>query len=180
MSSTTIAILHRVKPGQTQAFEATLKQVIQQAQTFEGYEGIQIIAPAGAQKEYLLLVRFDQLLHYQRWEASEARQKGAAALQPYLQEASEIRYQEGLEFWFTPVADASPRAPTKWKMALLTWLVIYPLILILSALAGQYLAFLAPAWRMLLVSMLLVTTMTYVLMPQITRIFAFWIFESRE
>ena len=90
-------------------------------------------------------------------------------LEAYIHQASNIRYQEGLEFWFSLPEMPKVAVPTKWKMAVLTWLVIYPLILLLSTLAGWYLSMFHPFFRMLIVSGILVTLMTYVLMPNITR-----------
>lgn len=174
----TIAISHYVKQGKEQNFEEALKQVIAQAKTFEGYEGIQIIQPNNkVENEYLLLVRFDNEANYKHWENSEVRKKWSQELKDYIHKESQIRHQEGLEFWFSLPKTPAPVPPTKWKMAVLTWLVIYPLILVLSSLAGMYLTFLHPFLRMLVVSMLLVSAMTYFLMPNITKIFAKWIFK---
>ncbi|NRB54256.1 MAG: hypothetical protein HRU41_41800 [Saprospiraceae bacterium] len=176
--SFTIAISHFVKQGCEEAFEAALKRLIQQAKTFAGYEGVQIIKDGGnAESQYLLLVSFDKEANYKRWEGSDIRQTWSAKLSEYVIKESQIRYQEGLEFWFSLENSPPVQPPVKWKMALSTWLVIYPLILILSTLAGSYLSFIPSFLRMLIVSMLLVTSMTYFLMPSITKIFAFWIFK---
>jgi len=177
----TIAVSHFVKQGKEQAFEEALKQVIQQAKTFEGYEGIQIIQPNNkTENEYLLLIRFDSEVNYKHWEKSEVRNNWVEELQNYIHKESQVRYQEGLEFWFSLPEISAPVPPTKWKMAVLTWLVIYPLILIFSTLAGMYLDFLHIFLRLLIVSMILVTSMTYFLMPMVTKIFAFWIFPKKN
>lgn len=177
----TIAVSHFVKQGKEQAFEEALKQVIQQAKTFEGYEGIQIIQPNNkTENEYLLLVRFDNEVNYKHWEDSEIRKNWFEELQNYIHKESQIRYQEGLEFWFSLPEMPTPVPPTKWKMAVLTWLVIYPLILIFSTLVGMYLGFLHLFLRLLIVSMVLVSLMTYFLMPNVTKIFAFWIFTKKN
>lgn len=176
--SFTIAISHFVKQGREEAFEAALKRIVQQATTFEGYEGVQIIRhDENVESQYLLLVSFDQEANYKRWEASDVREAWSEELSEYVIKESQIRYQEGLEFWFSLKNNPPVQPPVKWKMALLTWLVIYPLILILSTLAGSYLSLIPSFLRMLMVSMLLVTSMTYFLMPSITKIFAFWIFK---
>lgn len=155
-----------------------MKQVIEQAKTFKGHEGIQIIKPNNkTENEYLLLIRFDNEANYQHWKDSDIRNNWFEELQNYIHKESQIRYQEGLEFWFSLPQMPAPVPPTKWKMAVLTWLVIYPLILIFSTLAGMYLGFLHIYLRLLVVSMILVATMTYVLMPNVTKIFAKWIFK---
>jgi len=174
----TVAISHYVKQGKEHEFETALKRVIAQAQIFEGHEGIQIIQPNNkTENEYLLLVRFDNEANYKRWKNSDVRKSWSAELQSYIHKESQIRHQEGLEFWFSLPKTPTPVPPAKWKMAVLTWLVIYPLILIFSTLAGMYLTFLHPFLRMLVVSMLLVSAMTYFIMPNVTKVFAKWIFK---
>ena len=74
------------------------------------------------------------------------------------------------------VASAPPKVPTKWKLALLTWLAVYPLIILLSTIAEQYLGFLPSYIRLLALSMVLVGAMTFYLMPKLTKTFAAWIF----
>jgi len=178
--SITIVVSHYVKPGLEQQFEMALHTVIEQAKQFSGYQGVQIIRPdSKSNQAYLLLIRFDNEVTYQAWEQSDIRRMWSQKLQTFIHKESQVRFQEGLEFWFSDPHTSTPVPPTKWKMAFLTWLVIYPLILLLSNVAGFYLGFLPPSVRLLLVSMTLVATMTYVLMPWITKTFAFWIFPKK-
>lgn len=179
-TNVSVAISHYVKQGKEEAFERALRKVIEQARQFKGYEGIQIIEPSNKTiNEYLLLVRFDHPDHYEEWENSEVRKKWSEELAQFIHQESRIRNMDGLEFWFSLPKLPRPVPPTKWKMAFLTWLVIYPLILGLSTLAGMYLDFLHPFLRMLIVSMLLVGSMTYFLMPNITKVFSSWIFKRQ-
>ena len=175
----TVVVSHFIKEGKEQAFEEALKLVIQKAMGYEGYEGIQIIRPnAKANNEYILLIRFDSEKNYQTWAESAPRNEWFNELKDYIYKESEIRYEEGLEFWFSLPELTGTKPPTKWKMAILTWMVIYPSVLLLSTVAGIYLGFLPLAIRMLLVSMTLVSLMTYLIMPKITKAFAFWIFKK--
>lgn len=176
----TIVVSHFVQQGKEKAFEKALKKVIQKAQLYQGYEGIQIMRPQqGKEKEYLLLIRFDTEENYQTWAHSEPRNAWFEELRNYVYKESEIRYEEGIEFWFSLPKAASTRTPKKWKMALLTWTVIYPSVLGLSTLAGIYLSFLPLSVRMLLVSLTLVSLMTYFIMPNLTKALAFWIYPKK-
>lgn len=175
----TIVVSHYVKQGKEQEFERALKQVIQQAKTFKGYEGIQTIQiNSKVENEYMLLVRFDTESNYGNWENSTTRKGWSKELKEYIVKESKVRYQEGLEFWFSLPQMTTSSPPKKWKMALLTWLVIYPMILALSTMAGMYLSELPLLIRLLLVSMTLVSLMTYVIMPKITVVFAAWLFKK--
>ncbi|OJJ14864.1 hypothetical protein BKI52_40625 [marine bacterium AO1-C] len=174
----TVVVSHFVKQEKAQAFEQALKQVIQKAKVYPGYEGIQIIQGKNkAEQEYVLLIRFDTEANYQTWAASAPRNEWFEELKEYIIKESEIRYQEGIEFWFSMPETPTIAAPKKWKMAILTWMVIYPLVLTLSTLVGFYLHFLPTFLRILTVSLILVPLMTYLVMPQVTKTFAFWIFK---
>ena len=175
----TVVVSHFIKEGKEIAFEEALKQVIQKAINYDGYEGIQIIRPnTRVNNEYILLIRFDTEENYQIWAESAPRNEWFKELKEYIYKESEIKYEEGLEFWFSLPEVTGTKPPTKWKMAILTWVVIYPSVFLLSTVAGIYLDFLPLALRMLFVSMTLVSLMTYLIMPKITKTFAFWIFRK--
>ena len=179
-SNITVVVSHYVKHGKEQKFEQALKQVIHQAKAFKGYEGIQTIKLDNkVESEYILLVRFDAEPNYRTWENSKTRKAWSEELKEYIVKESKVRYQEGLEFWFSLPQITNSIPPKKWKMAVLTWMVIYPMILGLSTLAGVYLNFVHPFLRMLIVSMILVSLMTYIVMPKITTVFASWIFKKK-
>jgi len=175
----TVVVSHFVKNGKEQAFEQALKQVIEKAKGYQGYAGIQTIQVNNQlEYEYVLLIRFDTETNYQTWATSETRKEWVQELKQYIIKESQVRYQDGLEFWFSLPQTTTTAAPKKWKMAILTWTVIYPLVLALSTIASAYLSFIHPFLRMLLVSVILVSLMTYLIMPQVTKIFAFWIFKK--
>ena len=175
----TVAVSHFVKKEKKKAFEQALKQVIDKAKDYQGYEGIETIQVNNMdENEYLLLVRFDTEANYTTWAKSQTRKDWSKELKDYIIRESEVRFQEGLEFWFSLPNNIRSKAPKKWKMAILTWMVIYPLVLILSTLAGVYLSSVHPYLRTLFVSMVLVALMTYIIMPRITTLFAFWIFKK--
>ncbi|MFY0651087.1 MAG: hypothetical protein JXQ96_03600 [Cyclobacteriaceae bacterium] len=175
----TIVVSHFIKEGAEEAFESALKNVIQQAKVYEGHKGIQIIRPANkSEQEYILLIRFDTKANYEVWERSEPRNRWFQELKDYTYKESKIRYEEGIEFWFSMPRENASVPPKKWKMALLTWLVIYPSVLTLSTITAIILPHFPLFLRMLMVSMILVSLMTYLIMPNITKLFAKWIFDK--
>lgn len=176
----TVVVSHFIKSGKKQEFEQALKQVIAKAKDYKGYEGIETIQVHNQDaNEYILLVRFDTESNYNTWATSNTRKEWSKELKDYITKESEVRYQEGLEFWFSLPQLTSSKPPQKWKMAILTWAVIYPMVMVLSTLAGLYLDFIPLYVRMLFVSMILVSLMTYIVMPRITSIFAFWLFKKK-
>ena len=175
----TVVVSHFVKPGKEEAFEHALKQALEKAKTYKGYAGIQTLEMHGqAENEYILLIRFDTEANYQIWAASDTRKEWAQEIKQFITRQSQVRFEEGLEFWFSMPSVTHAKAPKKWKMALLTWMVIYPSVLLLSTLAGIYLNFLPLFARMIVVTVTLITLMTYFIMPNLTKAFAFWIYDK--
>lgn len=68
--------------------------------------------------------------------------------------------------------------PNKHKMALLTWLVIYPLITGIFYLFGQELMELPLVVRTFLLTVFLVALMNYFIMPRLIKRFQAWINRS--
>ncbi|HAA15420.1 MAG TPA: hypothetical protein DCE41_28465 [Cytophagales bacterium] len=174
----TVVVSHFVRKGKEQAFEQALKRVLEQAKIYPGYQGIQTLQQSSpAENEYILLIRFDSEPNYTTWKNSATRQAWAQELKEYVTRQSEVRYQEGIEFWFSLPQLATAKPPAKWKMALLTWMVIYPLVLTLGTLAGLALDFAPSYLRTLSVSLVLVPLMTWVVMPNVTKLFSAWLFQ---
>jgi uncharacterized protein len=67
--------------------------------------------------------------------------------------------------------------PTRYKMFLLTWLGIYPLITGIFLVFGPWLSLLPLVLRTFLLTGLLVYLMTYGVMPMLTRVFHAWLTE---
>lgn len=65
--------------------------------------------------------------------------------------------------------------PPRYKLAVLTWLAIYPALTLTLALLGPALAPMPLFLRTLIVTAVLVPIMVYVLVPATHRIFAGWL-----
>lgn len=69
----------------------------------------------------------------------------------------------------------APRPPPRWKMAVLTWLALYPTLLLLTPLVAGYVEPLPPPMRTLVVTALVVPLMSFLLVPTLVRVFAGWL-----
>lgn len=65
--------------------------------------------------------------------------------------------------------------PQRYKMFLLTWLAIYPLITAILWLFGSFLALFPLPLRTLILTGALVYLMTYTVMPKLTKLFHRWL-----
>ncbi|MDJ0596583.1 MAG: hypothetical protein QNJ72_42550 [Pleurocapsa sp. MO_226.B13] len=67
------------------------------------------------------------------------------------------------------------KRPQRYKLFLLTWLAIYPLITIILHFFGRYLSLLPLPIRTLVLTGILVYLMTYWVMPMLMKLFRNWL-----
>jgi antibiotic biosynthesis monooxygenase (ABM) superfamily enzyme len=68
------------------------------------------------------------------------------------------------------------KPPKKWKMAIVVWLAIYPLITIVFLLFGKYLVQINPIpLRTLIMTLILVPLMVFLVMPLLQKLLKNWL-----
>jgi len=189
--SVTWVITHQIRAERRADFETWAGGIIDAVSGFPGHQGVTVLRPGTkGDTEYVLVVRFAAYPDLRRWETSEERAEWLLRLPPLLAEESTYRTETGLEAWFQLPGHRVVVPPPKWKMALLIVLAIYPLLLIVVPLMGTlftdvpYLGVpisIGPEFfmRTLVTAMILVTLMTWVAMPFLTRIFRPWLTPGR-
>jgi antibiotic biosynthesis monooxygenase (ABM) superfamily enzyme len=70
---------------------------------------------------------------------------------------------------------AQRATPQRYKIFLLTWLAIYPLITAILWLFGPFLSLFPLPVRTLILTGVLVYLMTYIVMPKLTKLFHRWL-----
>jgi antibiotic biosynthesis monooxygenase (ABM) superfamily enzyme len=86
----------------------------------------------------------------------------------------------GLETWFTLPPQAGAAPPPPYKMALVTWITIFPLITAIVAVTGPLLKDLPLAVRLGITTALTVPLMTWVVMPRVTRLLRGWLYPDHR
>ncbi len=176
----TVAVIRVVKPGCEEAFERTLHDFVQESLHLPGQLGVHILRPppGSGSREYGILRRFEnaeardefyRLPLFEEW-----KQKVAGLVD------GEPRYERlsGLETWFTLPGERAIIPPPRWKMAVVTLLAVYPLSMVLGITVGNWIS----AWPILLNALifnaLIVTGLTWFLMPVLTRLFNPWLYPE--
>jgi antibiotic biosynthesis monooxygenase (ABM) superfamily enzyme len=177
----TIAVSRRVKPGCEAEFEEIIAGITKAAMTFDGHLGTNIFRPINsADPEYLVIFKFDRMSNLRRWQESEVRRKWLARAETLTLCPPVIQILTGLETWFTLSTQQAIVPPPRYKIALVTWLAVFPLISVINMLFGSVLNQLPLPLRSLVLTVALVSLMTYVIMPQMTRVFARWLYPSTQ
>ena len=85
----------------------------------------------------------------------------------------------GLESWFTlPTQPGAP--PPRYKMAVLTWVTIFPLITLVVVVSAPLMGSLPLVLRLGVTTLVTVSLMTWVVMPRVTRLLRGWLYPGRR
>ena len=172
----------RVKPGREREFEEWVAGIFAAANRAPGYLGSEVLRPSDDPEddEYRIVFRFDHASNLRAWQDSDERRRWLDKSRPLLHEEEKVRVLTGLETWFTLPSKAAEPPPPRYKMAAVTWLAVFPVVAIIFSFFGQWLNLLPALLRTLVFAAVMVTLMTYVIMPRMTRLFSFWLYPDRE
>ena len=170
----------RVKPGHEELYEQLLRGIIAAARAFPGHLGVEVFRPQSPAGEYRTVYRFDTAEHLRAWLDSDERAVWLERAEPHLIEPLRTSFVTGLETWFTLPAQPGAAPPPRYKMALLTWITIFPLITAIVALTGPLLEDLPVAVRLGITTALTVPLMTWVVMPRVTRLLHRWLYPANR
>ena len=177
----TAMITHQVKPGRTQSYEDWIKGISAAARQFEGHLGVSILRPqAGKNPNYIIVLQFDHIDHLQTWLDSDIRKDWIERVQPLIRADETVQVLTGLETWFyLPSLGQGTSPPPRYKMAVVTWIGVCLAVGTLSTLLAGFYARLPFLIRLMVSSGLVVTALTYLVMPQLTRLFRPWLYGKR-
>ena len=177
----TLLIANTVKSGRETEYQDWLSGINEAARQFEGYNGTQALKSSSKDNRTVqVLIHFRDCETLTVWEESDIRKQWLDKL-PELAEVSPPKRLEGIEFWFNPPKSAIATPPPRYRMALITLLAIYPQTLLIPPLLSAFLPKTFPSYAVKLVTcLLIVTLMTWVVMPIMNKVFAFWLFRKKE
>ena len=172
----TTTVTRRVTPGHEARYEQFLEGIISAAKQFPGHLGVEVFRPQGPAGEYRIVYRFDTEEHLRAWLDSDEHAAWLERAEPHVIGPMRTSFVTGLETWFTLPGEAGIVPPPPYKMALLTWITIFPLITAIVALTGPLLKDLPLAVRLGITTALTVPLMTWVVMPRVTRLLRGWLY----
>jgi antibiotic biosynthesis monooxygenase (ABM) superfamily enzyme len=174
----TVVITRDVVPGRESDYEEWAHRVVSASARY-GATGHTFLTPDSADPaRRVLIAQFPDENGVRAWDKSKKRDQ-------LVQEAEEfssfdIQRASGLESWFVLPGRQAIVPPPRWKQLLATLVGAYPLVVLMTAFVLPRLA----TWPLLLRSMVfpivLLTAMTYGVMPLVTKALRGWLYPRRR
>lgn len=176
----TVLVTRRVMAENAAGFESAMAGMMEAARSFAGHLGGQLVHPdepdaANEPLLYHVVFAFDTEAHLAAWQASPERARWLEQVAPFTLGAQQMRRVSGLDYWFAPAGTTTKAPPPKWRVAVVTWLGIFPTVLVLFLTVAPLLADWPLVPRTMLITALVVVLMTWVVAPRLTRWMAGWL-----
>jgi antibiotic biosynthesis monooxygenase (ABM) superfamily enzyme len=173
-----IAITRRVRPGFEAEFQQALREFFQTSFAHGGVWGASMLTPPPGSntREYGILRTFanekerDAFYESPMFKAWDDRARKLTEGEPV------YRQLHGLEAWFR-----SPhQPPPRWKMAVATFLGVFPVAMVLNLALGPVIRSWHFVLRNAVFNLCVVTLLTWVVMPVVTRWLDAWLHPHRD
>jgi uncharacterized protein len=176
----TVLITRRARSGQAREFEHLMAGMQAVAAQFPGHMGGFLIPPEQAEQGcYRVLFAFDTDAHLKDWMHSRDRQRWNRRIAAVTHGDAAMRVLSGLETWFELPAARTKRPPPRWKMAIVTWMGIFPLVLLTSHTIAPALGRVVhPLLATSIVTGLITVAMTWLVMPALVPLFGSWLYPA--
>lgn len=166
----TMVVTRHVKSASKAEFESLLHDYLAHAEARPGHLGIHVIRPAGTTGTYTVVSNWRASSDLQAWLESPEHQAWMAKIRPLLVAEEQRNITTGLETWFTPPEGGAIVPPPRWKMFFVTWMVVWIVVWVLDIVYAPVIQPLPVALRALLFTVVIVGLLTYVLMPNVTKL----------
>ena len=174
----TVLATRTVQRGREHEFDSFLCELQDVFATSPGHLRLTVIRPEPPDREYTLVYQFDGQASLLAWERSGERAAAIARSAPLTEHPPRERLLTGMETWFAAPTGGIVRAPPRWKMWVLSACGIYPIITLITVLAGPLLAPLPPPARFAIVTPVLSGLMTWAVMPALSSLFARFLYPT--
>jgi antibiotic biosynthesis monooxygenase (ABM) superfamily enzyme len=170
----------RAQAGHESEYEALVREMFASMRSSPGFLGADLLPPEQAGEAYQVIVRFATETDMQRWDASAARAAMHQRMRAVAENEPEYRNLSGLEAWFTPAVVPASMHPPRIRMAIVTWLGIFPTVSLVLGLIAPLLLPLPFLLRTALLTALVVFVMTWIVMPRLTKLMRPWLSQTSK
>jgi uncharacterized protein len=126
-----VAITRRIKPGCEAEFQQVLHEFFKASFTHSGVQGASMLVPppGSTSSEFGILRTFANKRERDAFYSSPLFKAWEEKIKPLIEGEPMRRQLTGLEAWFR-----SSNSPPQWKMALVTWIAVWPISMAVPAL----------------------------------------------
>ena len=109
-----------------------------EARKFKGYRGTRMIYPDTPDGEYVTIFSFDSYDHYELWQQSRRRKDLLSRMEKIVRK-EKAQHFSGVDYWFDGTRRSrGPQFPS-WRMVLVVFAAIFPLVYFLPPIIGPFL-----------------------------------------
>ncbi|MCY1542687.1 hypothetical protein D9M68_784480 [compost metagenome] len=141
---------------------------------FPGYLFSMVVPPRREGEEFHIVQKFASRAELEAWKASEEAADWHARLRDVSDHEPEYRILND-NLWFSAKAPPVAAPPARWRMAVVTWIGIFPTACLFIGLLLPVLMDVPFIPRIAVLTMLIVAAMYYVVMPRLLRWMAWWL-----
>jgi antibiotic biosynthesis monooxygenase (ABM) superfamily enzyme len=172
-----VIVDREVVPGNKEAFEKLLEGVTHACSLFPGYLETRVTKPKTVDDHrYQVLFRFDSQENLDKWATSEERLSWVEKIDQVIENPTHLQVITGLETWFSLPGQKTLTPPPRYKMAIVSWIAITPLLITFNLVFGPFLQDLPLVLRFVCSTPWIVLIMTYLWMPFVTKLFRGWLY----
>jgi antibiotic biosynthesis monooxygenase (ABM) superfamily enzyme len=175
-----IAITRRVRKTHVAEFERALTDFASRSLAEPGARGVHCLypPPGSGSTEYGIMRSFVGSADRDAFYQTPLYKEWLARIEPMVEGEATYRQLDGLEAWFR---DAQSPMPPRWKMALLTWVAVWPVSMLVPAILAPVLG---PSFSQVLAAGLIaagiVVILTWVAMPLLVKIAHGWLYPKTK
>jgi len=173
----TFVVSRKIRPGHEEEYEDWVRRITSMAKEFPGFRGATTLIPNEGDPNVRYNVwRFENKSALDAWKKSPDRVRLIEEVEMYA--THHFAEATGMETWFSLPNVGAVIAPPKWKMAAVTIFGAYFVNLLEQLVLGRYLNPL-PLWEnSVLFIAILVTLLTYLVMPYMSRLLRSWLYPD--
>jgi uncharacterized protein len=170
-------VVQRVPADRVPRFLECQRALTEAAKGFPGYQSTELFPPADERpEEWVGVIHFDDQQSLEDWLDSPVRAGWVKKLRDEIGDFQLRTLPSGFGVWFAGLATGPEgEAPPSWKIALTVLLGLYPTVMLLVVLLGQYLSPLGLAVSMLISNTLSVAIGQWLTMPFLTNGLRAWL-----
>ncbi|WP_406102138.1 antibiotic biosynthesis monooxygenase [Streptomyces sp. NBC_01003] len=178
----TAVVSHDVRPGREEDFERWQEKILREQEKYPGFMGTEFFRPVeGIQDNWVIVFRYDTHEHLDAWLDSSSREHLLKEGRDYFASYDVRKVGTAFGGWFRFGSDEEERVPPSWKQAMTVVLALYPTVMVLNLTVGHEFDVLGvPGYLgLFLGNILSVSILTWLLMPLVNRVLAFWLRPGR-